>query len=52
MQKRKLFLTCLLAASLSMFADNTSQTVKEVTGSVTLDGEVDYHIDDAFRHNR
>ena len=44
MQKRKLFLTCLLAASLSMFADNTSQTVKEVTGSVTLDGEVDYHI--------
>ena len=44
MQKRKLFLTCLLAASLSVFADNTSQTVKEVTGSVTLDGEVDYHI--------
>ena len=44
MQKRKLFLTCLLAVSLSMFADNTSQTVKEVTGSVTLDGEVDYHI--------
>lgn len=44
MQKRKLFLTCLLAASLSMFADNTSQTVKEVTGSVTLDSEVDYHI--------
>lgn len=44
MQKRKLFLTCLLARSLSMFADNTSQTVKEVTGSVILDGEVDYHI--------
>lgn len=44
MQKRKLFLTCLLAATLSVFADNTSQTVKEVTGSVTLDGEVDYHI--------
>ena len=29
---------------MSMFADNTSQTVKEVTGSVTLDSEVDYHI--------
>lgn len=44
MRKRKLFLACLLATSLSMLADNTNQTVKEVTTPITLGEEVDYHI--------
>lgn len=47
MNKRKVLLTFLLATSLAMFADNTSQSVKEVTAPVTLDGDVDYHITSA-----
>lgn len=47
MNKRKALLTFLLATSLAMFADNTSQIVKEVTTPVTLDGDVDYHITSA-----
>ena len=44
MHKRKLLLTVLLATSLSMFADNTSKSVTEVTAPVTLADDVDYHI--------
>lgn len=47
MQKRKLLLVGLLATSMAMFADNTSQSVKEVTAPVTLSGDVDYHITSA-----
>ncbi len=37
----------LLAACLPSLADNTTQTVEQVTGAVTLDKDVDYHISSA-----
>ncbi len=47
MKKRKVLLTFLLATSLGMFADNTSQSVAVVTSPVTLADDVDYHITSA-----
>lgn len=44
MQLRKIMVSLLLATSLTMFADNTSQTVTEVAAPVTLSTDVDYHI--------
>lgn len=47
MQKRKLIVSCLLAATCSVFAANTSETVSQVTAPVTLSGDVDYHVTSA-----
>lgn len=44
MQKRKILISCLLAAALSMTAANTSKTVSQVTAPVALSEAVDYHI--------
>lgn len=44
MRLRKILISLLLATSMQMFADNTSQTVEEVTSAVTLSTDVDYHI--------
>lgn len=44
MQIRKIMVSLLLATSLSVFANNTTQTVEEVTAPVTLSEDVDYHI--------
>lgn len=47
MQIKTIFVSALLATSLSVLANNTSQTVKEVTSPVTLSADVDYHISSA-----
>lgn len=44
MQIRKVLVSALLATSAMSFAANTSQTVSQVTGTVTLSADVDYHI--------
>lgn len=44
MRLRKIMVSLLLATSMTVFADNTSQTVTQVTSAVTLSTDVDYHI--------
>ena len=44
MKLRSFILSILLGVSAFAFADNETQTVKQVTAPVTLRGSVDYHI--------
>lgn len=47
MKLRSFILSILLGVSAFAFADNETQTVKQVTAPVTLSGSVDYHISSA-----
>ena len=47
MKLRSFILSILLGVSAFAFADNETQTVKQVTAPVTLGGSVDYHISSA-----
>ena len=49
MKLRSFILSILLGVSAFAFADNETQTVKQVTAPVTLGGSVDYHISSALR---